>query len=282
LSIERLSLADTPRPERTRYRNQAARRVLSVLSAFSQASEPRGVSELARTLHMSKNMVHRALTTLMKEGFVVRDASGQRYQLGPRVLELSMAEEGEFDLVAVCRPSLEKLHALTGESVFLSIIVGMSRVTVDEIVPPGPRVLRSSRGAQVPLHCTKMSRMLLAHLADEDIDAYLAAAAPLHRAMPSPDPASETADAVWKDVRGLRRSDRLLWRNPHHSSAAYAIFPLLDEAGRPHAIVTWVTGRLGIARLLGPMLLPAMMPEIEALRRRLRLVPAPHPLIPGA
>ncbi len=265
-----------------RYRNQAARRVLSVLSAFDSAEGPHGVTELARALGMSKNMVHRALGTLMQAGYVVRDASGQRYQLGHRVLALGANDAGAFDIGSLSRPALETLHALTGESVYLSIIVGSSRVTIDEIVPPGPRVLRSLKGAQVPLHCTKMSRTLLSHLSDQEIDAYLAAAKPLARAMPLPDPASETYEGVWDDVRNLRRSDHVLWRNPHHSSAAYVIFPLLDEFKRPHAIIT-VGGpreRFDIER--ASKLLPEMLVPIEAVRQQARRFPAPQPLIEGA
>ena len=265
-----------------RYRNHAARRVLSVLSAFNGAEEPFGVTELARVLGMSKNMVHRALTILMQEGYVARDASGQRYQLGHRVLALGANDAGEFDIGSLSRPALEVLHALTGESVYLSIIVGRSRVTIDEIVPPGPRVLRSLRGAQVPLHCTKMSRTLLAHLSDEEIDAYLAAASPLARAMPSPDPTSESYQSVWDDVRNLRERNHVLWRNPHHASAAYVIFPLLDDAKRPHAVIT-VGGpreRFDIER--ATKLLPEMLVPIEALRQQARRHPAPHKLIEGA
>jgi DNA-binding IclR family transcriptional regulator len=164
------------------YRNQAASRVLAVLSAFIGESEPKGVSELARALGFNKNLVHRALTALTEAGYLTRDASGERYQLGYRLLGLASGGGGEFDVVAFCRPFLEQLNRLTAESVYLSIVVGGNRVTVDDIQAQGPRVLRSQRGHPVPLHCTKMSRVLLAHLSDADITRYLAAAAPLARA----------------------------------------------------------------------------------------------------
>src|SRR5215467_5979454 len=145
-----------------RYRNQAAQRVLSVLASFIGHEGPRGVSEIARELKLSKNMVHRALFTLAKENYLARDPTGERYQLGLKLLALNPSGARDFDILALARPTLEALHGLTGESVYLSIIVGRNRVTVDDIQAQGPRVLRSPRGHPVALHCTKMSRTLLA------------------------------------------------------------------------------------------------------------------------
>jgi DNA-binding IclR family transcriptional regulator len=259
----------------SRYRNQATGRVLAVLLAFADTPKSRGVTELARELGMNKNMVHRALSTLLAQGYVARDASGSRYQLGPRVLTLSIGGAGESDIVALARTALEQLHALTGESVYLSIQVGRNRVTVDDIQAQGPRVLRSRRGTPVPLHCTKMSRVLLAHLSDAEIHSYLAAAEPLARALAFPDPPSESAAGVWEDVKAIRAAPQVLWRNPHLSSAAYAIFPICDAEGRAHAIVT-VGGpreRFDLPHI--EAYLPRMRAILEALEKRARLFPAP-------
>ncbi|HYM17976.1 MAG TPA: IclR family transcriptional regulator [Micropepsaceae bacterium] len=262
-----------------RYRNQAAQRVLAVLGSFIGHDGPRSVTEIARELKLSKNMVHRALSTLVAENYLARDVTGERYQLGLKLLSLTQSGAAEFDIVALARPALEALHAVTGESVYLSIIVGRNRVTVDDIQAQGPRVLRSPRGHPVALHCTKMSRTLLAHLSDTEIDDYLKKAAPLHRPQRFPDPASESAKAVWRDIEEIRSTPYVLWRNPHLASAAYAIFPVLDETGHPHAIVT-VGGpreRFDLDRIKD--LLPQMRLVLEPLERQARLISAPPFLV---
>lgn len=266
------------RHESPRYRNQATRRVLTVLLALADTPGPHGVTELSRILGMNKNMVHRALSTLVSAGYAARDASGELYMPGPRLLSLAPDNRSETDIVALARPVLERLHALTRESVYLSIIVGRNRVTVDDIQAEGARVLRSQRGAPVPLHCTKMSRVLLAHLKDDEIAAYLAAAAPLARPQRFPDPASESEQAVWEDVRAIRKMAFVLWRNPHLSSAAYGIFPVCDAAGRAHAIVT-IGGpreRFDIPQIEAQ--LPQIRNILQPLQQEARLVPAP-PLV---
>ena len=270
---------NSPQVISLKYRNQAACRVLKVLGTFLGHDRPRGVSELARELNFNKNMVHRALATLVSEGFVARDASGEKYQLGYRWLAFAIGEAGEFDIVALARPYLEQLHALTAESVYLSIIVGRNRVTVDDIQAQGARVLRSRRGDPVPLHCTKMSRVLLAHLRDEDVDDYLEAASPLKRTLAFPDPPSRSKSGVWRDIRDIRAAPYVLWRNPHLSSAAYAILPILDQDKRPHAIIT-IGGpreRFDLAQIQA--LVPRIRSILSPLEAHARLFPAPAFLV---
>lgn len=266
----------------TRYRNQAAQRVLTVLSAFDGADPSRGVTELGRALGMNKNMVHRAVSTLCGEDFVTRDASGERYQLGYRVLDVGGGPEDEFDIRTFCRPALEQLHVLTGESVFLSIIVGTSRVNVDSIEGRGRRVSNSLRGRSVPLHCTEMSRVLLACLTDAEIEAYLKAAAPLDRYDSLfPETAGQGPEEVRRDVAKVREQGYLIWQNPQQYSAAYIAFPLLDGAGRPHGIVT-VGGpweRFGPAQIMAQ--LTAIRDLVDPLQQQCRLHPAAPVFVMG-
>jgi DNA-binding IclR family transcriptional regulator len=274
-----MSLAENLPQDGVRYRNQASQRVLAVLLAFAGHPAPRGVTELARELAMNKNMVHRALATLMDEGFVTRDPSGARYRLGPRLLALPTRNSIETDIVTLARPALEQLHRLTGESVYLSIVVGRNRVTVDDIEARGVRVLRTQRGQPVPLHCTKMSRVLLAHFSNDDVTAYLKAAAPLARPQRFPDPQSETAKGVWDDIAAIRAVPFVLWRNPHLASAAYAIFPIRDDAGRAHAIITIGGPRERFDLPQIETLLPRMRTILAPLEREARLFPAPAFLV---
>jgi DNA-binding IclR family transcriptional regulator len=255
--------------------------VLAVLSAFCGAERSLGVTELAGRLDMNKNMVHRALTTLAAEGYLVRDPGGTRYQLGYRVLMLR-GDADEFDIRALCRPAIEELHALTAESVFLSIIVGRSRVNVDWIEARGRRVSASQRGRSVPLHCTTMSRALLACLGDREIDAYLTSAAPLGRYDAIfPETANATPQDVWRDIADVRRDGFITWRNPQQYGANYIAFPVLDGANRPHALIT-VGGPL---ERFGPQRIAELMPQMRAilhpLQQHCRLVAAAPVIIEG-
>ena len=221
-----------------RYGNQATQRVLAILARFLDTQDSRGISELGRELGMNKNMVHRVVTTLVEAGYLVRDPSGERYQLGYRLLDLRV-DDGIVDIRTLARPTLEQLHALTGESVFLSIIVGGARVNVDWIEAQGRRVSFSQRGLSVPLHYTTMSHLLLAHLSDEEITAYLAAAEPLGQSDALyPDAPATTLESIWSAVRALRGLDHVIWRSPKQFDAAYVAFPVAGLNKRLHGVVT--------------------------------------------
>lgn len=220
------------------YGNQATQRVMGLLAEFAGADESRGISELAREMGMNKNMVHRSLATLVDAGFLVRSPDGRRYQLGYRLLQFEI-EDGVTDIRALARPTLKALHDLTGESVFQSIMVGGNRVNVDWIEGQGRRVSMGQRGRTVPLHVTTMSRMLLAHLPDDTIEAYLAGVGPLdaHDALfPVEEPTTEKA--IWRDVGRMRKVDHLIWRNRKMSDGAYVCYPIAGSDGRLHTIIT--------------------------------------------
>jgi DNA-binding IclR family transcriptional regulator len=64
--------------------NKATVYILRVLSAFAADIPSFGVTALSKQLGMTKSMVHRALTTLLDQGYIVRDSTGSAYQLGLR------------------------------------------------------------------------------------------------------------------------------------------------------------------------------------------------------
>lgn len=221
-----------------RYGNQASQRVLGLLSYFNTEDESRGVTELSRVTGMNKNMVHRALTTLVEAGYLVKDVTGERYQLGFRLLDLHV-HEMPVDIKVLARASLEQLHAITGESVFLSIIVGSNRVNVDSIEGTGRRVSLAQRGQAVPLHVTKMSLLLLAQLTDDEVRRYLASAGRLdrHGDLFGTDEHLSERD-LWTEIAALRNRPSISWQTPNRFDAAYASWPIPGAEGSVQGIVT--------------------------------------------
>ena len=148
-------------------------------------------------------------------------------------------EEAVVDVRTLARPTLERLHASTGESAFLSMIVGSNRVNVDWIEGQGRRVSLGQRGRTVPLHVTKMSLVLLAHCKDAEIEAYLATAGPIGQ-FDADYPLSEPTplESVWRQIQAIRGKDHLIWQNPDRFDAAYVCFPIPSLNGPLHGIVT--------------------------------------------
>lgn len=241
--------------------NKATVRVLQVLSSFASDVEGYGVTELALELGMTKNMTYRALTTLVEQGYVMRERDGSRYQLGYRVLELQSPLKVEPDFRALAAPYVRRLHALTGESTGLVVRAGDHCVLIDGIETRKHGVWRVRIGALFPLHGPATGRVLLASDPDQAIDDYLVRQKP---------PEAPALRAQIEDIRrqGFARVARAT--PPQMVSVA---FPVWDIDGRPHGAIS-----VGGPRERFEMQLADQMPEIEEivaeLNRRSRLFPA--------
>ena len=67
-------------PGAPRYTAPALEGALSILETLGTVPQM-GVSELAKKLGLSKGSVYRLLATLVRRGYVEKDASSDRYQL---------------------------------------------------------------------------------------------------------------------------------------------------------------------------------------------------------
>lgn len=216
-------------------------------------------------------MAHRSLSTLLEQGYLVRDASGTRYELGYRVLDLNAGQVQELDLRELCGPAMRRLHELTGESVFLSVIVGRNYITIDSVEAHGLKVSHHPRGLPVPLHASPAARALLSFLHDDEIAQYIRVASPLRKFTDKTitDPAK-----LWDEVRLVRKRRYAKGYGDHYTQGTYIAFPVLDASDRPHAALTvgGPVGRFPQSRV--DKLLPDMLKVMAQLHQRSRLYPA--------
>lgn len=132
------------------------------LSVFEILREHRevGVSELARMLGVAPSSAHRLLTTMAGRGFVEQDSDTHRYRAG-------IALRSQADAAARARwddthSLLERLAALTGETVHLAKLDGRFVRYINSAVPPRPGHAPSLVGMTVPAHASSSGKALLA------------------------------------------------------------------------------------------------------------------------
>jgi IclR family transcriptional regulator, acetate operon repressor len=249
--------------------NKGTVRVLETLTLFSR--QPRwGVTEASRALDCGKNTAFQALDTLVREGYVVRDADGKGYRLGHGALSFA-GEDETLDVRALCRPTLERLHAMTGESVFLSIIVGRDHVCIDSLQPPGASIGYSPLSRPVPLHAGAGARLLLSHLEDAEIARYIEVASPLEKFTPATitDP-----EALWEEVRKVRAQGFSRGYGDYSTGATFISLPVIAAVGRPLAAITIGGPAERFTRADADAALPQVRTVIDELNRRSRMFPA--------
>ena len=211
--------------------NKATKRVLMILTEFIGASEPLGVSELARRLDMTRNMVHRALVTLHEEGFLFKIQRTGRFVLSYNVAQLQNATRPTPALKDMARPYLEAIAEEVGETVQLTARSGDFQTVIDGVEGPGHLGFRVKIGRAIPLHLSAGSRAILAALTDKEIADYIARHEPLKGTTSN---SLTTEKALWEEVRNVREKGYSLAFGDFSPNTVGIGYAIPDIDGRPH------------------------------------------------
>ena len=94
-------------------------RALSVLETIAAAAQPLNVRQIADSLGLNLSTSYHLVNTLISRGYVSKDAYGG-LRVGSKISTLHSAFVRGSDLVREVRPTMEKLRADTGETVYLT------------------------------------------------------------------------------------------------------------------------------------------------------------------
>jgi IclR family transcriptional regulator, acetate operon repressor len=143
--------------------NQAVRRAIAVLKAFSDDAPEMGVTEVSRKVSLHKSTVYRLLSAFEGEGLISKSPESGKYRLGPELIVLGEQVLRHTDVHRVALPFLRELADRTGETVDLEVLSGGNVVTIEEIA--GKHVVAAAGAIGMPwaAHATSTGKVLLAH-----------------------------------------------------------------------------------------------------------------------
>ena len=150
---------------------QSVDRAFAVLRQV--ASEPGGISDVARAVDLPVSTVARLLGTLESLGAVVRLGQSGTYGIGAGIRALAAAIDASETLVMRARPLLTELVAQTGETSGLSVLEGTEVVYLDHVENTHEVTLRDWTGIHLPLHVVSSGLVLLAAEPPAAVAAYL-------------------------------------------------------------------------------------------------------------
>jgi IclR family pca regulon transcriptional regulator len=153
---------------------QSLERGLAVIKAFDAGSPELTLSDVARSTGLTRAAARRFLLTLADLGYVRTD--GKYFSLTARVLELGYAFLSSMSLSEVAQPHLEWLSAQVHESCSVSVLEGTEIVYVARVAVSRIMTVSINVGTRFPAYATSMGHVLLAGLASEALDGYLAEA----------------------------------------------------------------------------------------------------------
>jgi len=162
---------------------QSVFRALSILRAFSARQPALTGPEVAAKFGYSVPTAYRLLRALEAEHFLVFDRVTRRYSPGPEIFRLSGVMLHRDGIVALTQSSLDRLRALTGETVGIFWRLGNQRTCVQEMTSRHPVRIEAGVGVDYPLTRGAPGKALLLTLDEPSVREILAdpdVAPPIH------------------------------------------------------------------------------------------------------
>lgn len=141
---------------------QAIDRAARILSAL-QGSRHLGITELGAVLDLSPSTVHGIVKSLQQHGLVVKEPHGQRYMLGPTLLQLSNVYLDTLDVRSRAMRWTADLSERTGLAVRMGVEFFDQVIVIHhESRPDGSRQMPET-GLTIPAHASALGKVLLAY-----------------------------------------------------------------------------------------------------------------------
>jgi IclR family pca regulon transcriptional regulator len=172
---------DAPRPRIKEAPDPRLSRSLeygvAILESFSRERQELGIAALADLVGISRSTTHRYATTLVALGYLEQDTK-RKYRLSTRAAGPGSAAIAAVRLQVHARAVLEELREQTGHTVSMGVLDGTRVIYVYRLFGhrPGQHAIDAGLGvgANVPVYCTALGKVLLASLSDAECREVLA------------------------------------------------------------------------------------------------------------
>jgi IclR family transcriptional regulator, pca regulon regulatory protein len=145
---------------------------LRVIEAFDDDHPRLTPSETAARTGLSRTAARRFLLSLVHFGYAASD--GKHFWLMPRVLRLGQSYLGAARLPRLVQPFIQRISMASGETVNFSVLDGHDVLYLARSNSPRMVSIGFHTGAQVAAHLVAPGTVMLATLADEALEAWLA------------------------------------------------------------------------------------------------------------
>jgi DNA-binding IclR family transcriptional regulator len=141
-------------------------KAVAILRSFGQSDTVLPLAELVRRTGLPKATAHRVAGALVGHRMLDKGPGG--YRLSGGLFELGMRAATERTLLEVAAPFLQDLSERTHETVHLGERQGHEVVYLAKIGGHRQAVSPSRTGGRMPMYCTAIGKVLLAHC-EEDL-----------------------------------------------------------------------------------------------------------------
>lgn len=150
--------------------SSSVQRAFAILRALAATQAKGGrITHIAKATGLTQATTHRLLQSLVAEHVVEQDAASKLYRLSIDFFALAAQAGNAMDLRALCRPSMLRLCASLGDTIFLLVRSGFDAVCLDRSEGPFPiRSFTGDIGGRVALGMGQGSLAILAFLPESE------------------------------------------------------------------------------------------------------------------
>jgi len=207
--------------------NTAIAKAFHLLDLIVKSPHPLALSDLAAISGMPKPSVHRMLLQLEAIGMVKRDPLGKRFGVGDDLNQLAI---NVVDAVSKAPPVREIMQGLVdalGESCNLGILDGKEILYLERIECDRPLRMHLRAGSRVPVHCTAVGKLFLAHMAERRRRRMLEG---MHLTRFTPNTLTDP-EALLDHLRTIRKTGVSTNREEYAVGVIGAAVPVMTEGG---------------------------------------------------
>jgi DNA-binding IclR family transcriptional regulator len=172
MTIAEREIVSAPAPEGDRRRG--IDRVIMLLEALLQQRAPMRAGDIARLLNAPRSTIYEIVNRLVEAEILESVGDDGRVYFGRAMHLYGWAYSHNNALYRRIVETLDRLAAETGATAQVCALRGRKYVVVDCRDGPGPFRITSDIGVEVPIPWTASGRLLVGHMSDAEIRAYIA------------------------------------------------------------------------------------------------------------
>jgi IclR family transcriptional regulator, KDG regulon repressor len=219
------------------YSIEVLTRAINVLSVFGHARPQLSLSEIVAAVRLPKTTVFRLLSSLVARDLCEFDPQTGKYSLGFELVRLADIRRRQTNVHDAAIPVMRDIRNEVNETVILSVRSGDFRVHIDFVEGLHPMRRMADLGVRAPLYAGAASKVLLAGMEDDDIEAYLS------RTKLTPLQKTTITDKglLWREIRTIRKRGYAESKGEIFTGGGALAAPLRDFSGKTVAVMDILT-----------------------------------------
>ncbi|MFJ9413770.1 IclR family transcriptional regulator [Streptomyces sp. NPDC101227] len=207
----------------------AVTRALDILELFLEGDGTLSSPDIVRKLQLPRTTVHELVTTLTARSYLVPvPEQPGRYRLGVRNYQLGSRYAEKLDLAAEGQRVAREVAETCDETVHVAILEDVDVIYIAKVDSIHAVRMVSATGRRLPAHCTSVGKMLLASLADDELEARLEECEELVALTPN---SITDSDALREELAEIRMAGTAVEHREANPDVSCVAAPVRDASG---------------------------------------------------